>query len=102
YETVRKEKLAMPDIIPLIILLTDGAGNVSISERISPQDEAHQIAHLIKEADIRTVTVNMEHVAFDQGLAQNLADKLGGPCYSLSQIRADNLLETVRQEMDRA
>ncbi len=102
YETVRKEKLAMPDVMPLIILLTDGAGNVSISEKISPQDEAHQIAHLIKEADIRTVTVNMEHVAFDQGLAQKLADQLGGPCYALSQIRADNLLETVRQEMDRA
>ena len=102
YDTVRKEKLAMPDVMPLIILLTDGAGNVSISEKISPQDEAHQIAHLIKEADIRTVTVNMEHVAFDQGLAQKLADQLGGPCYALSQIRADNLLETVRQEMDRA
>lgn len=43
----------------------------------------------------------MEHVAFDQGLAQRLADQLGGPCYTLSQIRADNLLSTVRAEMDR-
>ena len=44
----------------------------------------------------------MEHVAFDQGLAQRLADRLGGPCYTLAQIRADNLLETVRSEIDRA
>ncbi|QPC85280.1 VWA domain-containing protein [Phototrophicus methaneseepsis] len=101
YETVRKEKLNMPDIMPMIILLTDGAGNVSLSENTSPQEEAHMIARLIKEADIRTVTVNMEHVAFDQGLAQRLADQLGGPCYALSQIRADNLLETVRMEMDK-
>jgi magnesium chelatase subunit D len=102
YETIRKEKLIHPDVMPMIILLTDGAGNVSISDKLSPQDEAHGIAALIKEAEIRTVTINMEHVAFDQGLAKRLADKLGGPCYNLGQIRADNLLQTVRAEMDRA
>lgn len=101
YETIRREQLQNPDIMPIMILLTDGAGNVSLSTA-SPQDEAHQVAHLIKEADIRTVTINMEHIAFDQGLAQRLADKLGGPCYTLAQIRADNLLETVRNEIDKA
>ena len=68
---------------------------------MSPQEEAHHVAHLIKETDIRTVTVNMEHIAFDQGLAQRLADQLGGSCYTLAQIRADNLLETVRNEIER-
>lgn len=100
YETIRREQQNNPDIMPMLILLTDGAGNVSMTERLSPQDEAHQIAHLIREADIRTVTINMEHVAFDQGLAQRLADQLGGPCYTLSQIRADNLIQTVRNELD--
>ena len=100
YETVRRELISQPDIMPMIILLTDGAGNVSISAELSPQDEAHRIAHMIKEENIRTVTINMEHVAFDQGLATKLADKLGGPCYSLAQLRADTLLDTVRKEMD--
>ena len=100
YEVVRKEKLLQPDIMPMIILLTDGAGNVSISEKLSPQEEAHKIARLIREEDIRTVTINMEHVAFDQGLATKLADKLGGPCYTLAQLKAETLLETVRAEMD--
>lgn len=100
YETVRREKTLHPDIMPLIILLTDGAGNVSMSGELSPQDEAHRIARLIKEDNIRTVTINMEHVAFDQGLATRLAEKLGGPCYTLSQLRADTLLDTVRREMD--
>ncbi len=77
YETVRREQTLHPDIQPMIILLTDGAGNVSISEK-SPQEEAHQIAGLIHEASIKTVTINMEHVAFDRGLATQLAEKLGG------------------------
>ena len=102
YETIRRELLNNPDIMPIMILLTDGAGNVSMTESLSPQEEAHQIAHQIKEADIRTVTINMEHIAFDQGLAQRLADQLGGPCYTLGQIRTDNLLNTVRNEIDRA
>jgi magnesium chelatase subunit D len=100
YDTVKREKSLHPDIMPLIILLTDGAGNVSMSEKLSPQDEAHRIADLIKEESVRTVTINMEHVAFDQGLATRLADRLGGPCYTLAQMRADTLLETVRHEMD--
>ncbi len=99
YETVRREKAAHPDIMPLIILLTDGAGNVSLTKNMSPQEEAHKIARTIKDDSIRTVTINMEHVAFDQGLASKLADHLGGPCYSLGQLRADTLLETVRQEI---
>lgn len=100
YEIIRREKLLHPDIMPLIILLTDGAGNVSMSEQLSPQEEAHRIASLIKEEHIKTVTINMEHVAFDQGLASRLADKLGGPCYTLGQLKAETLLETVRQEID--
>jgi len=99
YETTRREKLLHPDIMPLIILLTDGAGNVSMSGDIPPQDEAHRIARLIKEENYRTVTINMEHVAFDQGLAAKLAEKLGGPCYSLGQLKAETLLETVRAEI---
>jgi magnesium chelatase subunit D len=100
YDVVRREKAAHPDIMPLIILLTDGAGNVSMSKELSPQEEAHRIAKLIKEEQIRTVTVNMEHVAFDQGLATKLADQLGGPCYSLGQLKAETLLQTVRSEID--
>ena len=53
-----REKNLNPDVMPLMILLTDGAGNVSISDTVSPQDEAHSIARKIHEAEIRTVTIN--------------------------------------------
>jgi Mg-chelatase subunit ChlD len=101
YETIKREKALHPDIVPLMILLTDGAGNVSISNA-SPQDEAHRLAENFKLDNIKTVTINMEHVAFDQGLATKLAERMGGPCYSLGQLRADILYQTVRNEMDNA
>ena len=99
YETIRREQTLNPDIVPMIILLTDGAGNVSISEQ-APQDEAHRIAIMIREHDIKAVTINMEHVAFDRGLASRLAENLGGPCYTLGQLHAELLYQTVRQEID--
>lgn len=99
FEVFRKEKNLHPDVNPLMILLTDGAGNVSLSNR-APQDEAHNLARMIKEAGIKSVVINMEHAAFDQGLAQRLADELGAQCHSMSDIKADKLYRTVVRELD--
>jgi magnesium chelatase subunit D len=96
---LEREHVLHPDVVPLLIVLTDGAGNVSMG-LLPPQEEAHQIADEIASQEIRSVVVNMEHAAFDQGLAQALADHLMAPCYSLTDLKAESLYQTVRQEMD--
>jgi Mg-chelatase subunit ChlD len=98
YRVLTQQKRVHPEVMPLMILLTDGAGNVSMGD-MPAQEEAHHMAATIKAADIRSVVINMEHAAFDRGLAQALADELEAPCYSLGQLRADNLYQTVRQEL---
>jgi magnesium chelatase subunit D len=98
YQVIEKERIVHPDVMPLIILLTDGAGNVSMSN-LPPQEEAHRIARQITEDKIRSVVINMEHAAFDQGLAQSLADQLEAPCYTLSELKAEALYQKVREEM---
>jgi Mg-chelatase subunit ChlD len=97
-QVIQKERIVHPDVMPLIILLTDGAGNVSMSN-LPPQDEAHRIAEQIAEDEIRSVVINMEHAAFDQGLAQGLAEHLHAPCYTLSELKAEVLYQKVREEM---
>ncbi|MCL4868089.1 MAG: VWA domain-containing protein [Anaerolineae bacterium] len=99
YEVFRQEAFTHPDVIPLMILLTDGAGNVSLSD-IPPQDEAHRIADLIAESEVRSLVINMEHAAFDQGLARLLADRLHCPCLSLADLRADTLYRTVLERLE--
>lgn len=101
HEIFQKEKTLHKDVLPLMILLTDGAGNVSMSD-LPPQNEAHQVADRIRETGIRSVVINMEHAAFDQGLANALAEHLGGPCYTLHELKADHLYRTVRQEINGA
>jgi len=98
YEVITRELRQHPDLMPLMVLLTDGAGNVSMAN-LSPQEEAYRIAELFPQAHIRSVVINMEHEAFDQGLAQALAEHLEAPCYTLAELKAEALLHTVREEL---
>lgn len=98
YQVLTQEAMLHPDVEPLLIVLTDGAGNVSMGS-LPPQEEAYRIAEQIAERKFRSVVINMEHASFDQGLAQALADHLKAPCYTLNELKAENLLMAVRQEM---
>jgi len=98
HQVIQRERTLHPDVNPLLILLTDGAGNVSMGSQ-PPQEEARRLAKQIAAEEIRSVVINMEHAAFDQGLAQNLAEHLKAPCYTLSELKAEALYQKVREEM---
>ncbi len=98
YQVLKREKTLHPDVLPLMILLTDGAGNVAMGSG-SPQKEAHRIADQIASEDVRSVVINMEHHAFDQGLAQALAEHLDSPCYTLEDLRSETLYRAVQSEI---
>jgi Mg-chelatase subunit ChlD len=99
YRVFRRELRLHAQAMPLMVLLTDGAGNVSLTET-PPQEEAQKIADLIHRAGIHSVVINMEHQAYDRGLADNLARALGGPCYCLADLKAAELYRTVREELE--
>jgi magnesium chelatase subunit D len=99
HNVFRQESNIHPDVMPLMILLTDGAGNVSMTD-IPPQEESHRIARQIEEVGIRSVVINMEHAAFDQGLAQLLADNLRAPCHTLEELHAESLYLKVVEQLD--
>ena len=98
-EVFKREQISHPDVMPLMILLTDGAGNVSMTD-MPPQEEAHRVAEMVAQAGIRSVVINMEHAAFDQGLAQLLADRLEASCHTLADLRAETLYSTVLTQLE--
>ncbi len=101
YDVLHREKVLHPEVLPLLIVMTDGAGNVSMGH-MPPQEESQFIAGMIAKDHVHSVVINMEHAAFDQGLAQALAEGLEAPCYSLTELKAENLYYAVRQEMNQA
>jgi magnesium chelatase subunit D len=98
YQVVEREVRQNREIVPLVIVLTDGAGNVSMTG-MPPREEVHQVARLFADKSLRTVVINTEHASLDRGLAQELADHLAGPCLTLTDLRAESLYETVRHAL---
>ncbi len=98
YQVVTRELRLHPDVMPLLIILTDGAGNVSMGN-LPPQVEAYRMANLIRDESIRSVVINMEHAAFDQGLARKLAENLDCACLSLRDLHAETLYAAVKKEL---
>ena len=98
YEVLMRERNLHPDVTPILLVLTDGAGNVSYGD-LPPLEESHLMAEQIAEENIHSVVVNMEHSAFDQGLANGLAEHLQAPCYTIAEIKAESLYYTVKNEI---
>lgn len=98
YRVVQREQNLHPEVMPLLIILTDGAGNVSLGN-LPPQIEAYKIANQIRDDDIRAIVINMEHAAFDQGLARKLSENLDCTCLSLQDLHAESLYAAVKQEL---
>jgi Mg-chelatase subunit ChlD len=98
HEMLNRERRKNPEVMPLLILLTDGAGNVSMTG-LPPHEEALRMAGLIQRSGIRAVVINTEHQSLDRGLAQQLADRMGASCYTLTELGAHELYTTVRDEL---
>jgi magnesium chelatase subunit D len=98
YQVFMREFRRNPQVMPLMILLTDGAGNVSMTG-MTPHEEGCKMAQLIHRSNIRSVVINTEHKSFDRGLAQELAFHLGAECYTLEELGAEELYKTVRSEL---
>jgi len=98
-DILEKESVLHPDVMPLLIVLTDGAGNVSMGQG-PPLEEAHTLADRIAKKDITSIVINMESATYDQGLAAALAEHLDGPCLSISDLKAEHLYRAVRQASD--
>ncbi len=96
-EVFRRARRAHPDLQPLLVLLTDGAGNVPLRAAGDPMQDAYRMAEALARDGIPGVVVNLEHPQFDQGLAAALAQRLRAPVFRLPDLQADALVRMVRR-----
>jgi magnesium chelatase subunit D len=86
------------EILPLMVLLTDGQANVAIGN-LPPQQEAYKIADMIAAHAIRAIVIDTEHPNFERGLSRRLAQHLKGAYYRLEDLRDGGLVQAVRRQM---
>lgn len=90
-----------PTAMPLLVLLTDGAGNISLTGR-PPQEEVHALAGALKRRGVRSIVIDLYNRTrfYPNSPAEELARALGGELYSVAALHADGLIDRVRAELD--
>ena len=97
-EIIETERIKDRDVLPLLVLLSDGRVNVALGHD-SPLDEAYAGAGIIGEEKIPSVVVDTESGFLKLGMVQPVAEAMGAQYLKLEDLRADNLAEAVRLQM---
>ena len=97
-EIIETERIKDRDVLPLLVLLSDGRGNVALGQD-SPLDEAYTAAGIIGDDKIPSVVVDTESGFIKLGMVQSVAEAMGAQYLKLEDLRADSLAEAVRLRM---
>ena len=97
-EIIETERIKDRDVLPLLVLLSDGRGNVALGQD-SPLDEAYAAAGIIGDDKIPSVVVDTESGFIKLGMVQSVAEAMGAQYLKLEDLRADSLAGAVRLRM---
>ncbi len=91
-----------PTALPMLVLLTDGAGNISLTGK-APADEMRELSAGLVRRKVRSIVVDMYSRSrfYPTSPAAELAEALGGELYTMAELKAEGVVERVRAELDR-
>ena len=110
-EVIEAERQKDRNVLPLLVVMTDGRANVAMGSAGAapelaaeggtslPIAEARAMAAAIKEQHISSVVVDTETDFLRLGLAQPIAEAMGAPCIKLEELHSDSLADTVRMQL---
>jgi magnesium chelatase subunit D len=115
---IKTERLRDPQVYPLLVLISDGRGNISLYGE-EPLLEAQRIAAQIKADGIRAMVIDSTrdfghqpghargrvtslYGAYAFNVCGDLAERLGGRYYGLFDLSQTAIVESVNREMLRA
>lgn len=100
YQVLSRARRRDPEVMPLMVILTDGQANVSMGD-MPPQAESYALSDFIASQQVNAVVIDTEHPVFERGLARQLAEHLKGSYYRLEDVRESGLAALVRKELKR-
>lgn len=77
----------------VVILLTDGRGNVALHPNGKPADELAQLGVYLQESGLHTVVVDTKRNYLSRGEARQLAESLGGDYAYLPNANSDQIAD---------
>ena len=107
-DVVETEKQKDRNVLPLLVVLSDGRANVAMGNADEsgergvaslPIAEARAVAAAIKEQRISAVVIDTETDFLRLGLAEPIAEAMAAPCIKLEELHSDALADTVRMQL---
>ncbi len=95
HQLLKQELLKNRDTSPLMVLISDGRANVSISGK-NPIEEAKELAASIVDDEIGTVLIDTTEGLLDLGTARELADAFKARYFKLEEMKADAIAGSIR------
>jgi magnesium chelatase subunit D len=85
---IRSEKLKNPDVYPLLVLISDGRGNISVAGD-EPLLEAQKVAEQIKQEGVRSLIIDSAR-DYSRSLPARRLARVGGSAYGSYALNACN------------
>lgn len=95
YQVLKARRLKDPEMLPVLILLSDGRANFSSGQQ-DPLIEAKELAAKIAAEGIRSLVVDTEKDVIELGLAKELAEALTARYYKLEELNAERMVTAVK------
>jgi magnesium chelatase subunit D len=112
---IKTERLRDPQVYPLLVLISDGRGNISLFGE-EPLVEAQRAAAQVKAEGIRAMVIDSTrdfrhqpghsrsrvtslYGAYAFNVCQDLAERLGGRYYGLFDLSQRSIVDSVQREM---
>lgn len=99
YEMIKTGQKKEPDMLPVIVLVSDGRTNAAINGG-DPLEEAVEIANKIQMEGIQSIVVDTEQDFIKLGIARDIAQALGAKYYKLEGLEGEQLAKAVRECTD--
>ncbi len=95
WQLLRARRLKDPELLPMVVLVTDGRANRSLWTE-DPVEDAVKAAELLRQDHIHAVVIDTERDFISLHIAQQIAQALDAAYYKVDHIRGGDLRAIVR------
>ena len=95
WQLLRARRLKDPDILPMLVLVTDGRANRSLWTEDAVAD-AVKAAELIRQDGIHAVVIDTEKDFISLHIAQQIAQTMNAAYYKVNDLQSDQLRAIVK------
>ena len=95
WQLVRSERLKNPDIEPILVILSDGEANISISAGAEPLEELESLAKKIARDQIPAIFIDAANRKKGESEMQRIAGVMQASCIAIHDLSVSSILRAI-------